>query len=340
MSSEAVTVVGGGIFGLSIACEIARRGCPVRVLEAARIGAGSSGGTVGALAPHAPEAWNAKKQAQLQSLLAAPGFWAAVEAAGGISPGYARIGRLQPVGDKAKAEARVAGALAHWPASVAMRIVEDGGSPLAGRGPWLLDTLSARLAPRRALAALAAAIRAQGGLIAAGVGAVAPDEVPAPAVWATGACGLARLSAELGRAVGGGVKGQSALLGFDARRSPQLFIDGLHVVPHDDGTVAVGSTSERSFSDAGPDAQLDAVIERARQLVPALAHAPVLDRWAGIRPRAASRAPLLGEWQGRAGHWVANGGFKIGFGMAPWVAAAMADLMLDGRDRIPAEWRL
>ena len=52
MSSDRVTVVGGGIFGLTLAWEFLRRGSPVRVLEAARIGSGSSGGTVGALAPH------------------------------------------------------------------------------------------------------------------------------------------------------------------------------------------------------------------------------------------------------------------------------------------------
>jgi glycine oxidase len=63
-------------------------------------------------------------------------------------------------------------------------------------------------------------------------------------------------------------------------------------------------------------------------------------RWAGIRPKAASRAPLLGAWPGRAAHFVANGGFKIGFGMAPKVAEVMADLVLEGQDAIPPEFRL
>jgi glycine oxidase len=62
----------------------------------------------------------------------------------------------------------------------------------------------------------------------------------------------------------------------------------------------------------------------------------VLDRWAGIRPRAKSRAPLLGPWPGRPGHFIANGGFKIGFGMAPKVATTLIDLVLNGQDSIPA----
>ncbi len=94
-----VTIVGGGILGLSCAWELVRRGAKVAVIEAQRIGAGSSGGHVGALAPHAPENWNHKKAFQLQSLLMAEDFWAGVEAAGGLSPGYARTGRVQPVPD-------------------------------------------------------------------------------------------------------------------------------------------------------------------------------------------------------------------------------------------------
>ena len=44
---------------------------------------------------------------------------------------------------------------------------------------------------------------------------------------------------------------------------------------------------------------------------------------------------MLGAWPDRLGHFIANGGFKIGFGMAPKVAATMADLILDGRNTIP-----
>ena len=72
MASEKLTIAGGGIFGLACAWELLRRGQPVRVIEAAQIGAGASGGHVGALAPHAPENWNAKKQVQLEALIAAP----------------------------------------------------------------------------------------------------------------------------------------------------------------------------------------------------------------------------------------------------------------------------
>jgi glycine/D-amino acid oxidase-like deaminating enzyme len=114
----------------------------------------------------------------------------------------------------------------------------------------------------------------------------------------------------------------------------------LHIVPHADGTVAIGSTSETGWTGEGPDTRLDGLLERAVAALPILHGAAVAARWAGVRPRAATRAPLLGEWPGRAGHYVANGGFKIGFGMAPKVAEVMADLVLDRRDAIPEGFRL
>lgn len=344
--ASTVTVVGAGIFGLSCAWEFLRRGTQVRVIEAERIGAGSSGGTVGALAPHAPENWNAKKQMQLDALVAAEGWWAGIAEAGGIDPGYARTGRIQPADPATldRLRARIAATAQVWPAPFRMELTDAPEAPLlpaSESGHYLTDNLTARLSPRRAGAALAAAIRAKGGTIDENAGPQSPDIVKGPVIWATGAAGLAALSSDLARSIGNGVKGQSALLAYAAPNAPQVFADSLHIVPHADGTVAIGSTSERDFTDpAGTDAQLDALIERARTLCPALRDAPVIDRWAGVRPRAASRAPLLGAWPDRPGHFVANGGFKIGFGMAPVIAAMMADLVLFEQDRIPNAFRL
>ena len=341
MARPDLTVRGAGIFGLSIAWEAARRGARVRVIETARIGAGSSGGLVGALAPHVPEQWNDKKAFQLESLLMAQAWWAAVDAASGLSAGYARTGRLQPLADDravAAAQARGVEADSLWQGQAVWQVIPatGGWQPDSPTGLLVHDTLTARLNPRPALASLAAAIRARGGEIG-------PDDGDAggPVIWATGTAGLEALSTDLGRPMGGGVKGQAALLAHDASALPQLFIDGLHIVPHSDGTVAIGSTSERIWSDpAGTDDQLQALIRRARAACPALADAAVLDRWAGLRPRSVTRAPMLGPWPGKDAQFIANGGFKIGFGMAPKVAEVVADLVLDGVDRVPAAFRV
>ena len=336
-----ITIRGAGIFGLSSAWACVQRGAVVQIIDPHGAGAGSSGGIVGALAPHVPENWNPKKAFQLESLLMAEGFWAEVEATGGTPAGYARTGRLQPVADAAAlalAEQRSRTALDLWGDNATWSIVPAPANewqPRSPHGPLIFDTLSAHLHPRHACDALVAALASKGVEIQSD----APDK--GAVIWATGVAGLEHLTANHTRSMGAGVKGQAALLDHTASGLPQLFAGGVHIIPHSDGTVAIGSTSEREYDDpASTDAQLDDVVAKARAAVPALRDAPVIHRWAGIRPRARSRAPMLGARPNHGGHFIANGGFKIGFGMAPKVAQVMADLVLEGRDTIPQGFRV
>ncbi|WP_171124396.1 MULTISPECIES: FAD-binding oxidoreductase [unclassified Ruegeria] len=336
-----LTVRGAGIFGLSIAWTCARRGAKVQVVDPFGAGSGSSGGLVGALAPHVPENWNAKKAFQFASLIMAQPFWKGVEEIGGVSAGYARLGRLQPVPDARTLElahARADTADELWQGKAEWRVIETEqlGSwcPPSPTGYVIHDTLSARMHPRRACAALVSALAVMG----VDVVAEAPDR--GQVVHATGLAGLQELNDALGKVVGNGVKGQAALLRFDAGEVPQLFADTVHIVPHADGTLAIGSTSEREYDDpTSTDAALEDVLERATRAVPVLHGAEVIERWAGVRPRSKSRAPMLGAHPLHKGQFLANGGFKIGFGMAPKVAAVMADLILDDRDTIPDDFR-
>lgn len=333
--------MGAGIFGLSVAYSIARRGARVQVIEPRGVASGASGGVVGALAPHTPENWNAKKAFQLEGLLMAARHWDEVDARSGLVSGFGRTGRMQAVqpGDRALALARQRAKNAEelWQGEATWQVVDAHAAawgPVAVSGKWVFDTLSARLHPKRGCQSLAAAITALGGRI------VPEAEQRGAVVWATGYEGLHALNRMTGKAVGGGVKGQAALLRHDAGGQPQLFADGVHIVPHYDGTVAVGSTSETAFDDpTSTDRKLDDLLAKAVTICPVLVTAPVIGHWAGVRPRARSRAPLLGAWPGRPGHFIANGGFKIGFGMAPKVGEVMADLILEQRDAIPEGFR-
>lgn len=340
MASIDVTVWGAGVIGLSVALACLQRGARVQVIDPQGPGAGASGGIVGALAPHTPDRWNPKKALQFDSLILSRRFWPWVEARSGLPTGYGATGRVQPLLDDravALAQARAEDARINWQ-GLADWVVTDTPGPWAPPSPtghWLVDTLTARLYPAQATQALAGAVRALGGT-------VGPDgpEV-GQVVHATGVAGLTALSAGRARPLGNGVKGQAALVDLDRRAAPQLFIDGIHIVPHADGTTAIGSTSERVFdSPTDTDAQLDDLLERAQALVPALAGRKVLQRWAGLRPRARSRAPMVGPWPDRPGHWVANGGFKIGFGMAPILGDLLADALLTGEDQIPEMFRV
>lgn len=342
MTKAEITIYGAGAFGLSCGYEAAKRGARVRVIDPNGVGAGSSGGVVGALAPHTPERWNAKKEFQFQSLIMARAHWPEVESIGGVSSGYGQTGRLQALAlprhvELAQARARDAQEL--WQGKATWALLQkadvDDWAPASPTGFWVYDTLSARLHPARACASLAAAITALGGEV------VADGPQEGAVIHATGWWGLKELSAALNQDVGSGVKGQAIQLAYARPDAPQIYAEGLHIIPHTDGTTAIGSTSERTFeSAADTDHQADALLARAIEAMPALAGAREIKRWAGVRPRAQSRAPMLGEWPNRSGHFIANGGFKIGYGMAPLAAKVLIDLVLDGTDSIPDAFKV
>ena len=340
MAMADITIYGAGIFGLSVAWSCVSRGASVQVIDPYGVGAGSSGGVVGALAPHTPENWNDKKQFQFESLIMAESYWRGVELAGGKPTGYARTGRLQPINDERGlelAKARQIGAKELWQWLATFDVIEARGTwaPQSTSGLLIHDTLSGRMHPRMTCEALVAALATKGcSVMSEGV-------AKGIIVEATGWRGLLELAEKMEQPVGNGVKGQAAVLQYDAAPdAPQLFADALHIIPHSNGTVAIGSTTEREFDDpTSTDAQLDDVVSRAKQSFPVLKDAPVIERWAGVRPRAKSRAPMIGHHPLRKDAYIANGGFKIGFGMAPKIAEVMADLILDGTDRIPDGFR-
>lgn len=335
MATADVTIYGAGVFGLSVAWSCLQRGARVRVIDPYGVGAGASGGVVGALAPHTPDQWNGVKAFQLHSLSLAEAYWAEVTAHGERPTGYARLGRIQPLLDEAqvvRARIRSEGAREFWNDRFLYQVVGrealDDFIPESPTGLYIRDTLSARINPRWTLLALAKAVTAKGGEI------LFEGEARGKVVWCTGYDGL--VEDELGN----GVKGQAAVLGFDAGEVAQVYAGSVHIVPHANGTVVVGSTSEREFDDeSATDSQLDEVIAQAVAVMPQLAGAPVVERWAGVRPRSLSRQPILGAHPKRAGEFIANGGFKIGFGMAPKIGEVMAALVLEGKDEIPSEMR-
>ena len=161
MASADLTIYGAGIIGLSIAWEAVGRGARVRVIDPRGPGAGASGGIVGALAPHVPENWNPKKAFQLDSLIRAEAFWAGVDAVSGLSSGYARSGRVQPIADAsalALAEGRAEGAKALWPEGFDWRVVDASDWRIPSpTGRYIHDTLSAQVHPAQGCSSLAMA---------------------------------------------------------------------------------------------------------------------------------------------------------------------------------------
>ncbi|QKV17768.1 NAD(P)/FAD-dependent oxidoreductase [Oricola thermophila] len=348
--SPDIAVVGGGIVGLWTAYRAARQGLSVLLFEKRRIGAGASGGVMGALMPHQPTGWNEKKQFQLDALVSLEEEIREVEAFSELPAGYRRCGRVMPIRnlEKRRQSAQwVEASRTNWPFPYSWSIVDAMPNPAylpQGEMPFGAnsDNLSARVDPRRLAAALTGALGRLGVEFRQGTGIAAigrdgtlalesGEKISAGhAVLCAGWESFSLLSGHFVSQIGQGVKGQAALLRPAAPidpASPILFDSGTYVIVHETGDVAVGSTSENEFGDPhGTDAALEDVIAAARRLCPLLENAQVLERWAGIRPRAAGREPLVGPLPGFANVSIATGGFKIGFGIAHLMAEAVITL--------------
>lgn len=347
-----VLVVGAGIIGLWAARHAIRAGKTVTVLEKRRVGGGASGGVMGALMPHMPDRWNAKKQFQFEALAGLEAAIGELEDDTGLACGYRRCGRLMPIRSEstlAEIEARIEGARANWGGRFSLERIEPAA--MGRYAAWLdvrqapcgvqWDDLSARIDPRACLASLASFIRARGelregahvvgiepGCVRLADGSRLPaGEIVVAAGWE--AYDLLQPAMGVltgGRPIGRGVKGQAILLDLVHDDSgPIIYADGVHVVPHAANRVAIGSSTVEDWQSgafASPEAfdPDDVGFQvRAVDLVPALGGAAIIDRWAGVRPRnmlaPRSTDPWFGPVPGVSGVTARIGGFKIGLGI-------------------------
>ncbi|TPP11769.1 NAD(P)/FAD-dependent oxidoreductase [Rhizobium glycinendophyticum] len=355
-----VVIVGGGIMGLWAALEADRAGLSTLLLDAGPLAAGASGGLLGALMPHMPDKWNEKKQLQFEALLSLEREIAALEAETGLSAGYRRAGRLIPLPKphlRKIAERHQAESEANWNqngVSFSWNVIDQ--SPHGALWPTsevtaaglVFDTFAARVSPRGLTGLLVARLKRSSRVkIDEGVTVTAIDVAASVAQLSDGrfvsfghlivAAGhasfplLSALGPVLARPLGQPVKGQAALLSAPmiAPYLPLLYLDGLYIVPHEGGRVAIGSTSEDRFNDPfTTDQQLGDVLARAVRLAPQLAEADVIERWAGLRPKAIDRDPMVGPHPAAERVIALTGGFKVSFGLAHVLArAALAPIL-------------
>ena len=159
-------------------------------------------------------------------------------------------------------------------------------------------------------------------------------------VWATGVHDLERISKFTNVEFRTAVKGQAALFNLNRIDYPQVYANSIHFVPHSNGTFAVGSTSENEFSSStATDERLERLIENAMSIIPDLRRLEPIKRWADVRPRSESRAPIVGKHPIIEGDYIVNGGFKIGLGMAPELARVLISLIFDGIDQVPEAFK-
>ena len=352
---QPVLILGGGLIGLAIAHQLARRGQAVTVLSRRR---SEAAGFVaaGMLAPHA-EALGGDLLALGQASLARIPAWVGqIETDGGLDCGLRPCGIVVPF---ATAAERDAYATARWGEPLDRPALER---EVPGIGPrWqagLLFPQDGQIDNRRRLmralerACAGLGVRFQEGtdvlaLESDGCGALTgvrlrtvegeEQRLPAERAVLSGGAWSARLLPQLPVFP---VKGQ--MLSLQAPRQALqrvIFGPGTYLVPRADGLVVVGATSEREagFSDGltpGGQRQLQAGLEA---LLPEAAGWPPMEHWWGFRPCTPDEAPLLGEGP-IPGLWLACGHHRNGVLLAA-ITAALLDAALAGRvDPEAARW--
>lgn len=128
------------------------------------------------------------------------------------------------------------------------------------------------------------------------------------------------------------IRGQ--MICFDAK--PQLtrhviYSPRGYLVPRRDGRLLAGSTSENAgFTKQVTAGGISSILAHASEISPKIENLPILDTWAGLRPRAADGLPVLGPCDEIDGLVYATGHYRNGILLAPVTGELIADAVVNG----------
>jgi glycine oxidase len=128
------------------------------------------------------------------------------------------------------------------------------------------------------------------------------------------------------------VRGQ--MISFDAR--PQvtrhvIYSPRGYIVPRRDGRLLAGSTSERAgFAKQVTAGGIASILKNAQEISPSVSALPIVDTWAGLRPRAPDNLPVLGPCDEIGGLFYATGHYRNGILLAPVTGELIAEAVVGG----------
>jgi glycine oxidase len=354
-------IIGGGVIGLSLAWDLAKHGCSVRIVDQAEPGREASWAGAGILPAAKRHAWQHPYE-QLRGLAAElhPQWASELKAVTGIDTGYRCCGGLHLARTAGEAAALMAwagmmaeeGIEAQRAAASGVSAIEpgiaDNDAPFSAavfvpgeaqlRNPWHLQALRAACVKSGVEITSNAAVSE----IIVRDDEVAELQTSHGAVCARQFCFTAgawtgALLQRLGIAVGiMPIRGQMVL--FRCERPPikRVINEGSrYLVPREDGRVLSGSTEEEvGFDKRTTDDAIADLIGFARGIVPALGEAPVEQRWAGLRPGSFDGLPYLGRLPGLKNAFIASGHFRSGLFLSTATAMVMSELMRGEEPRV------
>lgn len=104
-----------------------------------------------------------------------------------------------------------------------------------------------------------------------------------------------------------------------------------YLVPRQDGRLLAGSTSENAgFAKRVTAGGISSILRNTLEISPGIATLPVVDTWAGLRPRPADGLPVLGACGEIDGVVYATGHYRNGILLAPLTAELITEAIVAG----------
>jgi glycine oxidase len=328
-----VTVIGAGIAGLAVGYELASRGAAVRLVDMRGPGLGATRASAGILAPYVEGHSDALLQLGICGLNHYDRFIARVTADAGLEIDYRRTGTLQVARTAAEAERLGAMAARLAAAGTEHALLDGAGARRVEAG--IGEVAGALLVPQHGYVAVAPLVTALTAALARRGVQVALERIDDVGAEASRADAVVVAAGSWSGPAIRPVRGQ--LLHLRLPQPPAsrvLWGEGCYAVPWQDGSVLVGATSEDvGFDESATAAGVRLLLERGAELLPALERARFQEVRVGLRPATADELPVVGPSSTMRGVFYATGHYRNGILLAPWTALAVADLVLDGRER-------
>ena len=126
------------------------------------------------------------------------------------------------------------------------------------------------------------------------------------------------------------VRGQLLLYQCESPPIRHIINDGhRYLVARSDGMLLAGSVEEEAgYNCHTTDEAINLIRQWAEATLPMLQHTPLVRSWAGLRPGSYDGLPYMGKAPGSNNLYVAAGHFRSGLHMSCGTAVIMADLML------------
>ena len=351
-----LVVVGGGVIGLSIAWLAASRGTGVTVVDPSA-GRGATWAAAGMLAPVSEAHFGEEELVQL--LCAGASRWddfaARLEEATGLGIGFERTGTLLVAHRGAdRSELR---RLVDFQHSLGLAVEELDADEVRQREPGLSPSIRAgafiagdRQVDNRALVAALLAVLDRCGvemLVDSVIGIDEGEGGPTTRLASGASMGSKSVVLAAGAHLGSlevpldaalptirPVKGHVIRLSSAApliAHTIRASVRGraVYLVPRSSGEIVVGATvEEQGFDDTVRAGEVFSLLEDARQVVPGLDFAELLEVSAGLRPGSSNNAPSIG-WTGMKSVAVAGGHYRNGILLAPITAEMVVALLYD-----------